>query len=97
MNLILPAYLLALVYISAQRDRRSTMPSLRAAWIWFAMIPISHFVFTLFRAGSTPNVRDLALVEIWADGFAWLFLGISMLCLTSVVDRGCGNEPATKD
>lgn len=84
MTYIAAAYLLALVYLSVHRQRTPDFPSLQGAWTWLALIPINQFVFALFRAANIRAPRDLALVEIWADGLGWLFLGISMFCLTDV-------------
>ena len=78
MTWILTAYLLGLLYFATNQDRLLSKQSFRQAWIWFVTIPISHFVFALIRAGNSRSPRDLALVEIWADGIAWLLLGISL-------------------
>ena len=85
MTWLLTAYLLAMIYLAVNPQKLPSSASLRLAWLWFAMIPISHFVFALFRAGYYPNAKDLALVEIWSDGIAWLLFGASLLCLTGVV------------
>lgn len=66
----------------------SNKGSFRAAWRWFALIPICNFVFTLFRAGNVRSTRDLALVEIWSNGFAWLFVGISFFFLLGALMPG---------
>jgi len=85
MTWILIGYLFALLYIATHREKLASSDSLRMAWIWFALIPITHFVFDLFRAGNVGSTGDLALVEIWDAGLAWLLLGISLLSLTGVV------------
>ena len=82
---LLIAYLLALTFLSINRQKFSDTGSLRMAWLWLAGVPLSHFFFSLFRAGNFGSTRDLALVEIWADGFAWLLLGISLLCLAGIL------------
>ncbi len=82
------AYLFALLYFSVSRKAPFRMAPLRTAWIWFSLIPISQFVFTLFRAANMRSERDLALIEVWADGVGWLLLGISFLCLTGCVAQG---------
>lgn len=87
MNWIFATYLLALVYLTTHKDKLARGNSLRGAWTWLALIPIVQFVFALMRAGNFRNPRDLALVEIWADGFGWLFLGISMLRLIGVINQ----------
>jgi len=66
------------------RSRLPKRGSLRAAWVWFALIPLTQFVFALFRAGTGGSARDLMLVEMWADGVGWLLLGLSLLCLTDL-------------
>ena len=85
MNWILIAYLFGLLYLATHKEKIPGAGSLRTAWIWFALIPISQFFFSLFRAGSVNSPPDLALVEIWADGIGGLLLGISFLCLTSSI------------
>ena len=85
MTWILSAYLIALLYLSVRREKSSDNDSFRKAWIAFALIPFSHFFFTLVRAGNYPNPRDLALIEIWANGFEWLLLGISFMFLTGTI------------
>jgi tellurite resistance protein TehA-like permease len=84
MNWLLVAYLLALTIVSCQAAKIGLRGSLWLAWVWLAAIPFSHFAMALFRAGNFRNPRDMVLVEIWSDGFAWLFLGLSMLCLGRV-------------
>jgi hypothetical protein len=85
MTWLLIAYLIALLYIALRRGTSGNADAYRRAWIAFAAIPLSHFFFTLLRAGNFGDSRDLALVEIWADGFEWLLLGISMLFLTGTL------------
>lgn len=82
MNWFLVAYLVALTYLTVQRK-----DSLSTAWSWLGILAISHFVFALFRAGNATNPRDLILVEIWANGFQWLFLGLSILSLVGALKR----------
>jgi hypothetical protein len=85
MTWLLTAYFLGLIYLAVNRERLGRTDSFRMAWIWFALIPISHFVFALFRVGNLRSPGDLALIEIWSDGIAWLLLGISMLYLAGSV------------
>ena len=85
MTWLLITYLLALVYLSVYREKLGKANSLRPAWNSFSMVPISHFVFALFRAGNVDSTKDLALVEIWADGISWLLLGISFLFLAQTL------------
>ena len=85
--ILLIAYLLALLYLSTLKREPLKGNSLRVAWVWFSLIPISHFVFALFRAGNLRSPKDLALIEIWDTGISWLFLGISMLFLAGSMGR----------
>jgi len=87
MTWILVAYLLALVYIAGNRDKFLKNASLWPAWMWFSLVPVSRFVFALFRVGNMRSVRDLALIEVWADGVGWLLLGLSFLCLADIFER----------
>lgn len=41
------------------------------AWFWFAMIPLSHFIFALIKVGNIRDAHDLMLIEIWAGGCSW--------------------------
>ena len=94
MNWILIAYLLSLVWLSTHKERLPRGFSLKGAWNWFALIPISHFVFALLRACYFRDSGDLMLIEIWSDGFGWLFLGFSMLCLTRAIAHDQGEDAA---
>ncbi len=78
-------YLLVLVYLVVDQSKISDKGLFRGAWITFALIPISNFVFTLFRAGNIRSTMDLALVEVWANGISWLLLGISFLTLINAL------------
>jgi hypothetical protein len=84
MNHLLVALLIALAVISFRSDKAPNPSAIRMAWIWFACIPFTHVVTTLFRAGNYRNPYDIALVEIWSDGFQWLFLGLSIVSLANV-------------
>ena len=95
MNWIHIAYMFVLIFLVMKRDKFANPAALRPAWITFALVPISYFVFALFRAGNFPGTRDLALIEIWSNGVEWLLLGISMLFLTAMIapHPGWGNYP----
>jgi len=93
MTWIIIAYLLVLVFLSANRTRFPDRLSLRLAWTWFALIPISHFVFAIFQATNIRDPRDLALVEIWSNGFEWLLLGVSMIFLKDVIASTQSSAP----
>ena len=82
MTALLTGYLVGLFYLAINSDKIASKDAFRVAWIFFSLIPVSHCVFTLFRAGNIGGrTSSLVLVEIWADGFAWLFLAISLFCL----------------
>jgi len=87
MNWLLIASLLALTFVSCNANNVGDRRALRMAWIWFSAIPFSHFVMALFRAGNFRNPHDLTLVEIWSDGLAWLFLGLSIFWLGQAFRR----------
>ena len=93
MNWFFAAYLIALAFLTAQKSVGLRRNSLVSAWSWLAMLAISHFVFALFRAGNSRDPRDMLLIEIWANGFEWLFLGISMFCLASALKKGRVDSP----
>ena len=82
---ILLVYFVALLYFAAVPKRIMNRRSFRTAWIWFALIPVSNFVFTLFRAGNMRSPSDLALVEVWSVGVAWLLLGVSLFALLNAL------------
>ena len=89
MNWFLVAYLIILAYLTVQKR----IP-FGGSWSWLGVVAISHFVFALIRAGNARNPRDIVLVEIWASGFEWLFLGISIICLARALeDDSSGNTP----
>jgi hypothetical protein len=85
MHWLLIAYLIVLVFVAYRHDKFGRGGSLRRAWLAFAAIPLSHFFFTLLRAGNFADSRDLALIEIWSDGIVWLLLGISLWSLGGVL------------
>ena len=82
---ILVIYGVFLFYLAVDRKRIINQSSFRLAWMFYAAIAFSHAFFTLFRAGSLRSPQGLALVEIWANGFAWLFLGIGLVALLNAL------------
>lgn len=78
---LLCAYLLGLLYFIANPQKVVNRGAFRTAWIWFALVPVSNFVFALFRAGNIRSTSELALIEVWSDGIAWLLLAISLFVL----------------
>jgi len=95
MNWFIVAYLIALAYLTAHKNLSHRRKSLGSAWSWLGILAISHFVFALFRAGNSTNPRDMILIGIWANGFEWLFLGISIFCLAGALkkDQSDGQTP----
>lgn len=91
MTWILVAYLLVLAFLTVNTGKLSNIHSLRSAWRWLAMVAISHVLFALFRVENFRDASDMARIELWADGFQWLFLGISLFCLSGVVPVIGGN------
>jgi len=81
MSWILIAYLIALALLTFKVDSPVSGKALAKAWSWIAAIGICHFIFSVLRAGNYRNAKDLMLIGIWEDGFGWLLLGISILCL----------------
>ncbi len=90
---ILLGYLAALVFFAATPNRIANRASFRTAWIWFSLIPVSNFIFMLFRAGNTKSPRDAALVEIWANGVPWLLLAVSLFALLNALVPGDSDNP----
>jgi hypothetical protein len=95
MTWILIAYLIGLLYLATHREKLPIGASLRTPWIWFALVPIIQFVFSLIMAGNVGSAFALARVQIWSDGISWLLLGISLLCLTGSLapNRQANAEP----
>ncbi len=93
MNWILVTYLLVLVYLATHKDRFPVAVSLKPVWITFCLIPISRFFFAAVAAGNTDSTHDLALVQIWENGFEWLLLGISFYYLTPLFERHENTRP----
>lgn len=85
MNYILVAYVLGLFYLSANLDKVFNKEQLRAAWIWFVFIIFSKVGFAALTAAQIRSTRNMALIEIWKEGVAWLLLGISILCLVNAL------------
>lgn len=78
---MLIAYLTGMFVLIMNPQRVPNKESFRTAWIWFAWIPLSHFVFALFKAGNMRSADDLALIAVWEEGVGWLCLAFSMFAL----------------
>lgn len=88
MTPILCAYLLGLLFFTFRKSHVAHFASLQMAWYLFAVIPFVHVLFTLIHAAAFTSrqsdlPKNLALVEIWKEGFVWLLFGISLLCFIS--------------
>jgi len=83
MTWLIITYFLVLVFLSYKKDALKSTISLHLAWTWFTAVFFSQAFMTLFRA---VNFNDLSygLVEIWANGFTWFFLGLSLIQLPSL-------------
>jgi hypothetical protein len=81
MHWLLIAQLLVLTFVSVRMDAAAARGGLTMAWCCLAAAPLSRFVMALFRAGNMGIARDMALIEVWADGLTWLFVGLSIFCL----------------
>jgi len=88
MTWILLPYGAFLCYLLLDGRQITNRESFRKAWILFAAIPLSDAVLTLFR---TFSIESLIRVEIWADGFAWLFFGFSFLAIFNAFGEETGN------
>lgn len=78
---ILAAYVIALTALTFKADQLVPREALGNAWRWLGGVGVCHLIFAIYRAGNTPNPKDLMLAGIWEDGVSWLLLGISMFCL----------------
>ena len=94
---LLVVYLLGLIYFAAHLEKVHNRSRFRLAWFWFALIPLSQFIFAMFRAGNLRSPMDLALVEVWANGLTGLLLAVSLFVLMSAVvpDEVRGNALST--
>ena len=77
------AYLLGLLYFVAHPEKIAIKLYFRTAWLWFAVLPLTHVLFNLFRLGNHRSPRDMVVIEIWADTAQWLCLGVSLIFLIS--------------
>jgi hypothetical protein len=96
MNYLLVALLIVIAVISFHSDKAPNPAPTRVAWIWFACIPFTHVVTTLFRAGNVRDPYDITLIEIWSRGFQWLFVGLSIVSLANVFTSPAGSSHAPR-
>lgn len=78
------AQLLILGFFTFHHDRWASLEPIERAWNRLGVMAFCQAVFTLFRAANF-NDPDLVLVEIWANGFSWLFLGMSVFSLSALL------------
>jgi len=81
MTWILIVYLVALLLLAYKHEKIVNLSAFRVSWLFFTLVLGTHFLFTLFRAGNYRDPRDMALVEIWANGLPWFFFSISFFVL----------------
>ncbi len=79
MNWLILTQLLILSFLSFNQDKLKSTNSLRLSWHWFSSVFFVQAAFTLFRMDG-PSLN----VEIWANGFVWLGLGMSIFQLPSI-------------
>ena len=92
MTWIILIQLLVLVFLSFNHKKLESASNLRPAWGWFSCVFVSQAVMTFFRA-NCDDVDELMLVEIWANGFVWFFIGMSILFLPSLfLGKPTGSE-----
>ena len=88
MTWIILIHLLVLVFLSFNHKKLKSASNLRPAWGWFSCVFFSQAAMSCFSAyitinhGSSPD--DMMLLEIWANGFVWFFIGMSILFLPSL-------------
>ncbi len=51
------------------------------AWVFYALAVLCIPLFTIMRAVHYRSPSKMALVEIWAYGISWTFVGVSLLTL----------------
>lgn len=75
--------LIVLSFLSYHSGKWKAPSALRLSWRWFSGVFFSQALLTVFRAGCFRD-QDFPLVEIWADGFTWFFIGMSILQLSNL-------------
>ena len=91
-------HFLVLTFLSFHQDRLKSTDSLRPAWKSFLCVFFVNALFTLFRAVNFDS-QGLLFVEIWANGFIWLFLGLSLYKATGLFfgEEKSGDEAEESD
>ena len=78
---------LVLVFLSFNHKKLESASNLRPAWGWFSCVFLSQAAMSCFSAYITiiRGIPDaVMLLEIWANGFVWFFIGMSILFLPSL-------------
>jgi len=87
MTWIILIQLLVLVFLSFNHKKLVSASNLRPAWYWFSGVFWSQAAMSCFSAFITiiRGIPDaVMLIEIWANGFVWFFIGMSILYLPSL-------------
>ena len=87
MTWIILIQLLVLVFLSFNHKKLVSASNLRPAWYWFSGVFWSQAAMSCFSAFITifrGSPDDMMLLEIWANGFVWFFIGMSILFLPSL-------------
>ncbi len=81
MTWLLLAYGIGMFYLAIHHDKLADKAAFARAWIVFAAIPASHFIFVLLSL----VIVQVNLVTIWAEGVQWLLLGVSLFLLPAAI------------
>ena len=93
MTWIILIQLLVLVFLSFNHKKLESASNLRPAWGWFSCVFVSQAAMTFFRARYHDNAEDLMLLDIWASGSVWFFIGMSIFFLPSLfLGKPTGSE-----
>jgi hypothetical protein len=93
MTWIILIQLLVLVFLSFNHKKLESTSNLRPAWGWFSCVFVSQAAWTFFRTSCHDHPEDLMLIEIWASGFVWFFIGMSIFFLPSLfLGKPTGSE-----
>ena len=79
------AYGAGLFYLLLNKDKIADVSKFRQAWMQYTMAIFTEFAFTVFRAVNYASPQKMLLVEIWAKGISWLFIGLSLLALLKAI------------
>ncbi len=103
MDWIMAPYLLGLLYFAANPDKIADKRAFRFAWLWFALIPASHFVVGFFGpptdSGSSMDYLQSGYfrAELWANRISWAIFSISLYMLLEALVPEKGTHPKSGD